>query len=127
MCPALGEQLGAGSVLPRSHPRRSSYVRTDPGTVVLITFPFLAQALEDAIAATRELEARALKAKARQHLQQRLRSGATTALASAPCAHDDAPCRVTDRLFVGARLQHDRDRLWLSVPRRYSKAIVPPR
>ena len=60
------------------------------------------QALADAIAATRELEARALKARARQHLQERLRGGA--AAGPAPCAADDTPCRVADRLYVGARL-----------------------
>ena len=60
------------------------------------------QALADAIAATRELESRALKARARQHLQERLRGGA--AAGPAPCPADDTPCRVADRLYVGASL-----------------------
>ena len=66
------------------------------------------QALADAIAATRELEARALKARARQHLQERLRGGA--AAGPAPCATDDTPCRVADRLYVGALLSNRSER-----------------
>jgi len=72
-------------------------------TAVLTPLLFeLTQARADAIAATRELEARALKARARQHLQERLRGGA--AAGPAPCAADDTPCRVADRLYVGAQL-----------------------
>ncbi len=72
-------------------------------TAVLTPCPLRpSQARADAIAATRELEARALKARARQHLQERLRGGA--AAGPAPCAADDSPCRVADRLYVGANL-----------------------
>ena len=73
-------------------------------TAVLTPCSLAPQALEDAIAVTRELEARALKARARQHLQEQLRGGAAAGPASAPCAADDTPCRVADRLYVGACL-----------------------
>ena len=65
MCPALGQQLCSCRATAVTCSPELLYVRTGRGTALLTTSPCLAQALEDAIAATRELEARALKAKAR--------------------------------------------------------------